>query len=511
MNVLQLIRHLEQIYDIEVFSTLPEDLRIDSILFYSDDHLIIQKNTLYLAQDTAFAEQTIPEERKELPLLLCGGSEPSELHIANFLHISSPVPLTALYNSIQELLYEILQANLKKEELFHILQAGYGLQVLLDTASSFLGQPVTLCSTSYSILCQSPKDTSSRHFIEHNSKKFITMGAIQNMQTKNVSDQLMNTATPFLMNFDDEPDKDFIFCGVKIHQLMIGYLCVESNARLLSETGHQFIADLSKIISVEMQKDDFFKERSGSLQDYLLIDLIERTITSEDFARHRMETLGLSSRGSYQLLVCTFVDADQKHLVVHHYLEQLASFFDNAPCSSLDHNFVVLLSGTKSECEKKVSQHRFLQFLKHNRLLYSVSCHYPYLLQTNLYYKQACYMIDTCKSKTPGTGLSYDDFRLRHIFSMAADPQLLAAALHPDIRLLRDFDQGNRTEYFTTIKTYLEQNRNAQQAAKALNIHKSTFFYRLDKIKEFTSFSLEDSSLLLQYEISFQLMNYLDR
>lgn len=509
MELKSLITHLEQNFDTTITYSLLDDFRIDTIMFYSDIHLSRQENTLYLVDSSVINCPSFQEHCPGLPLLICGPYERGTANFSNAAWLDTDLPVTTVYNLIQEKLYEILKANLKKEELFHILQGGYGLQTLLDTAKSFLGSPVTLCSTSYSILCQSPSDNCSVHFIEHNRKKFISMNAIHNMQNMKVTDNLLHSTQPFMMHFDDEPEKEFLFCGIKIHQVMIGYICVESGQHNFTETEHQFVADLSKIISVEMQKDNYFKERSGILQDYLLTDLIEKNITSEDFARHRMTTLGVVTGSYFQLLVFSFMNKERKYLSTHHYLEQLSDIFENAPCSCLDQNLVVLLSGSLSELKKTQKQHRLHQFLIHNQMAFAASCPYTALLQTNLYYHQACYMLNNCDCSNPGDCLSYDSHRIRHLFSMAADRQMLEIAIHPDLTVLKEFDLLNRTEYLHTVRTYLENGRNAQQAATALNIHKSTFFYRLDKIKELTSFSLDNSTLLLQYEISLQLLDYL--
>ena len=58
-----------------------------------------------------------------------------------------------------------------------------------------------------------------------------------------------------------------------------------------------------------------------------------------------------------------------------------------------------------------------------------------------------------------------------------------------------------------TLRTYLENHLNAVQSAKDLFIHRSTFLYRLDKIKKIMETELDDSDELLYLLLSFRLLD----
>ncbi len=54
---------------------------------------------------------------------------------------------------------------------------------------------------------------------------------------------------------------------------------------------------------------------------------------------------------------------------------------------------------------------------------------------------------------------------------------------HEKLLDLQRMDREQNTEYMLTLRTYLEENLNATQAASLLFIHRSTFLYRLDKFR----------------------------
>ena len=73
--------------------------------------------------------------------------------------------------------------------------------------------------------------------------------------------------------------------------------------------------------------------------------------------------------------------------------------------------------------------------------------------------------------------------------------------------ILRDYDAEHNTEFYETLRTYLDNHLNAVQSAKELFIHRSTFLYRMDRIKELIGLDMEDKDMLLYLMISYRLLD----
>ena len=71
---------------------------------------------------------------------------------------------------------------------------------------------------------------------------------------------------------------------------------------------------------------------------------------------------------------------------------------------------------------------------------------------------------------------------------------------------LKKHDEENQTQYMETLRVYLEQHLSATQAARELFIHRSTFLYRLDRIKEILQSELDDPEEIFYLELSFRLL-----
>ena len=68
-------------------------------------------------------------------------------------------------------------------------------------------------------------------------------------------------------------------------------------------------------------------------------------------------------------------------------------------------------------------------------------------------------------------------------------------------------DKVQNTEYIKTLQTYLEHNLNTVQSAKALFIHRSTFLYRLERIRSILETDLEDADELFYLNLSLRLLD----
>lgn len=77
--------------------------------------------------------------------------------------------------------------------------------------------------------------------------------------------------------------------------------------------------------------------------------------------------------------------------------------------------------------------------------------------------------------------------------------------------LLLEHDRENNTQFYETLVVLCKNNYNYSQAAKALFIHRTTFLYRMERIKEITHLDIENNDTRLYLELSYRyLEEYLD-
>ena len=110
--------------------------------------------------------------------------------------------------------------------------------------------------------------------------------------------------------------------------------------------------------------------------------------------------------------------------------------------------------------------------------------------------------------KSSGSMLWYyhfEDYALDYLLDCGRrqiQPRLLGSE---KLRRLQAYDAENNTELYHTLEVYLQLERNVVQTAKTLFIHRSTLFYRLDRIRKLVELDLDKESERLYLQLSFLL------
>lgn len=78
----------------------------------------------------------------------------------------------------------------------------------------------------------------------------------------------------------------------------------------------------------------------------------------------------------------------------------------------------------------------------------------------------------------------------------------------PELLALIDHDERKGTEYFVTLRIFLQSERNIPEASKALIIHRTTLVYRIKRIQALTGLNLDDPEQRLYLQLSLKLLEY---
>lgn len=82
---------------------------------------------------------------------------------------------------------------------------------------------------------------------------------------------------------------------------------------------------------------------------------------------------------------------------------------------------------------------------------------------------------------------------------------------HPILLDLLEHDRIQGTQYYETLRVYLNCERNIPATAASLIIHRTTLTYRLGKIAELTRLNLDNANLRLYLQLSYQLLEQENR
>lgn len=502
-----IIRQLEQTFHIEIHGDYDASCSIDGTEFLTDHFGKDSKfhsATLYLC---CFSE--LPKYRINANLLLIGCPADSANTANGCIAITEQLNLIDVFNTIQEEIMRYHRQKVKREEMFDALYSGNGIQGILNTAYTYLRNPITLCDTSFSVIYFSPKFNDALNLDYSNNRTFLKEIKIQNMRDNHIIDRLYAQKTPFITRIEEFP-YDWVFASVWIRHSMIAYLCIQALEHEITEDDLEYIEILSQMISVEMQKDRAYSNPTGYKYEYFLTELLDGHLDRSEYILHQLTQLGHKLAPVYHILICRFRDNTNPHLSMQYYCDQVLGILPGSMVLIIQDSLTILLPTEKQQPFSASVEKKFLTFLKLNSMVAGVSFTYYDILLSPYYRRQLLELFNMeYIKKCDDSIIYYEDYFIEHHFSLFRDSNFLKASIHPHIILLHQYDQENHTDYKYTLEAYLENNRNATATASSLNIHKSTLFYRLSKMEEFFQIDINNNKLLFSYEYSLRILKYL--
>ena len=114
-------------------------------------------------------------------------------------------------------------------------------------------------------------------------------------------------------------------------------------------------------------------------------------------------------------------------------------------------------------------------------------------------YQQTAFIIGRCGG-TPGIYFG-EDYVLKYLSSTRYGRT--QGLIHPLLDTLKAIDAQKDSDLYETLYQYLIHERSVQKGAAALHVHKNTYSYRLDRIRELSSADLDDPNTRLYLMISY--------
>ena len=140
---------------------------------------------------------------------------------------------------------------------------------------------------------------------------------------------------------------------------------------------------------------------------------------------------------------------------------------------------------------------------ENGRLYYQVVLSLPFddLRDMPARYRQCDYAMEQIKEQ-PGI-YSSEDFCFAYLLSQFTRLNGEQNLSHPALAMLKRYDEEKNTEYYRTLFVYLLNERSILPGAEQLHIHKNSFLYRIQRIRDMIDVDLDDPAqrayLLLSY------------
>ncbi|MBU3183064.1 helix-turn-helix domain-containing protein [Clostridium psychrophilum] len=403
----------------------------------------------------------------------------------------------------------------KKLNIYNSLSAYNDINKTLNICETYLNNPIFILDTSYRIIGRSNLANPITSSIKiYNDQAYLLVDTVNIMKKDKCIDNIYSSSTSFF-HFSD---KNLIFCGIRVNNITVAYICILQENREFIEEDLELTNTLAQTLSIQMQKDNLFINSSGLEEEYYLMDLLKNSINNLSYIKERLKNIYFKLNKNILLIVIPFRQTYQDYR--HNFgLKQLIittkNIFGNCISAYHEDSIILLISKEDDAVFSENTKTRFTDFLNLNNLKAGISLIFQNILETKEFYKQATYALKLAKHlNIKGFLFCFKDYVEYYLFYILqiTDNNIekieLCTLIDPLINKLIDIDKSNNSVLLQTLVIYLESNRNAKLTSEKLNIHSSTFFYRYHKIEELLKISLSNSDILFKFELSLKILRY---
>lgn len=102
----------------------------------------------------------------------------------------------------------------------------------------------------------------------------------------------------------------------------------------------------------------------------------------------------------------------------------------------------------------------------------------------------------------------YSNYTIYYAIDLCAKSARLSELCHPAILSLFTSHDPSAQDMYQTLFLYLQYMKDVNRVCEELHIHRSTIFYRLNKLKNEYGLDLDDGDVFMQLMFSYKILQY---
>lgn len=248
------------------------------------------------------------------------------------------------------------------------------------------------------------------------------------------------------------------------------------------------------------------KNQTDNLKQVFEKILTDRTADYMEISQS-LSALGWGNVHRYLCLVLQITYLDQKNLTTKAICQYIKRQFPESTSFQYNGEIVTFFNLTKLKLDGEQVSGKLTYFIRDSYLKAGYSRTVEGHMNLRRQYIQARTALDVGSRKRPYIWIHhFNQVVLPYILEQCTRKLPGQMLCHENLIELQKTDEVHGTEYMETLQAYLDENMNATLAARRLFIHRSTFLYRLEKIKSILQSELENPDEVFYLNLSFRLL-----
>ncbi len=462
-----------------------------------------------------WADGRVSAGERELLLVHAGPKIPADASPAgNVVLISHPSCYEDLRAQFLDLPSRIAVLELLRERVFNAFLGSYDVAQFARRSSEVLGNPVIVLNSDQRVLATAGEfPVDALDVQEVLAQGYISEMVNADMEADGIIEGVRRSHHSILA-FSARYARSWVTSMVYFHHLEMGRFDVMEKDRPISGIDLELIDYASQLAGILIDRLGLAGERVG-FGSSVLHDLVTGGFVNEETMRAQLGVTHLPRDGSYAMLTFSGQrDADRD------YLARVGSMVGRAVRGCLwcieDGVLCALVPVGRSEavgyddyarCVRRLSANSALaSMLENNDLRAFVSEPFDEVDRAGARLEQCRLLMRVPDPRARGRVCYFWENRFGVLAAVAGTRERVDMMLDKRVVAMNAYDREHGTAYLETAIMSVRHPGSPAEAAAALSVHRNTYFYRMNKVKELFFVDLKDGEDRLALSFTAQVL-----
>lgn len=379
-----------------------------------------------------------------------------------------------------------------------------GMERLLQVTSEFLQNPLTVIGLDFTFVAEAGSKylpPRARLYTDEGLNVEYVNALLQNETYREMADTHETVMFPAYISGCRSMNRNLFVDEKATHRLILTECRVEITQGVIC-----VLDILSEKLEFLLAHEEEETDPDRDIEQIFVRVLSDRTADYMQISRELSE-LGWGGNHEYMCLILQITYLNQQNLSTKAISRYIKKKLGDSVSFLYQDEIVVFFDLTRLGMNQEEVAGKLVYFIRDTYLKAGYSRVMTGHMNLRRQYVQAKTALDVGSRKKPYLWIHYfSQVAMTYILEQATKRLPGTMLCHEGLLELKKHDEENQTQYMETLRVYLEQHLSATQAARELFIHRSTFLYRLDRIREILQSDLDDPEEIFYLELSFRLL-----
>ena len=407
------------------------------------------------------------------------------------IYVATETPYVAFADAFAHLPKLHVHLDLQRKRIYNAFQSSYDLQHYADRVSAILGNPLMIVNSDRRLLASAgdfPEDRAD--VLEEIHQGYVSEEVNIELERAGILDDVRH-AGHSIISENERFGQRWVTSIISYHHMEMGRFDMLEMGQPIRESDLELVDFAGSLAGVMIDRLGVAGERAGS-GSTVLDDLLGATFANEKTMRAQLALSSMPLDETYVL-----VELVGEREIARAHLQRIAARVTNAFRNCLwtirDGKLVAMIALGERTCvgwdsydraERVLSQRKeFVMALESNGLRAYVSEPFEQIVLAPDRFQQIADLL-AAHVTVKGRMVYFWQHRYMVLASMAQTFGQVDMMLDKRVIAMNLYDLDHRTSYLDTARMTVEFPGSPAEAAKALNVHRNTYFYRVNKIAE---------------------------